>query len=195
MSIFQEIRDSEEGRELSERWYRYKVKQILGTRASFRGIMSDAAPEERGARPNWGNMNLFWYRPKQAKKLPYYDVFPIVLPFKKHLGGFTGINFHYLPVYMRIKLLDLLDAGFADDRKGRLQVFWSDVKKLKLARPIVRRYKSDHVHSLFLHIPVQDMFVAILLPVEKFYHGAYKNKKYVNSKEVWRDTRSIMYGA
>ena len=173
MSIFEEIRDSADGRELSELWYRYKVKQVLGTRGSFRGVMGDADPHNRGSRPKPMNMNLFWYQPKTAKKLPYYDTFPIVLPFKKHKDGFTGLNFHYLPIYMRIQLLELLDAGYGDERKGRLQVFWSDLKQLKLARPIVRRYLASHVHSLFLHISLEDMFVGILLPVEKFYKGEY----------------------
>ena len=194
MSIFEEIRDSADGRELSERWYKYKVKQILGTRGSFRGVMGDAEPHNRGSRPKWGNMNLFWYQPKTAKKLPYYDLFPIVLPFKKHRNGFTGINFHYLPIYMRIKLLNLLDAGFGDEDKGRLQVFWNDLRNLKLARPIVRRYLKPNVHSLFLHIPLEDMFVATLLPVEKFYKGEYKSKRGVSSQVVWKDIKGIMYG-
>ena len=194
MSIFEEIRDSADGRELSERWYRYKVKQILGTRGSFRGVIGEADARSRGSIPKWGNMNLFWYRPKTAKKLPYYDMFPIVLPFKKHKDGFTGINFHYLPIYMRIKLLELLDAGFADEDKGSLQVFWHDLKRLKLARPIVRRYLAPHVHSLLLHIPLEDMFMSILLPVEKFYKGSYSSKRGVPSREVWKDIQGIMYG-
>ena len=194
MSIFEEIRDSAEGRELSERWYRFKVRQMLGTRGSFRGVMADADTEQRKSRPKWGNMNLFWYRPKTAKKLPYYDIFPIVLPFKKHKDGFTGINFHYLPIYMRIKLLELLDAGYGDEEKGRLQVFWNDLKLLKLARPIVRRYLAPNVKSLFLSIPLEDMFVAVLLPVEKFYKGSYSTKRGVSSRVVWKDIRGIMYG-
>jgi len=194
VSIFEEIRDSADGRELSEKWYRFKVKQVLGTRGSFRGVMADADGVQRKSIPKWGNLNLFWYRPKTAKKLPYYDTFPIVLPFKKHKDGFTGINFHYLPIYMRIKLLNLLDAGFGDDDKGRLQVFWHDLKRLKLARPIVRRYLAPHVHSLFLHIPLEDMFVGILLPVEKFYKGNYSSKRGVPSPEVWKDIQGLMYG-
>ena len=194
MSIFEEIRDSADGRELSEKWYRFKVKQVLGTRGSFRGVMADADGVQRKSIPKWGNLNLFWYRPKTAKKLPYYDTFPIVLPFKKHKDGFTGINFHYLPIYMRIKLLELLDAGFADEDKGRLQVFWHDLKRLKLATPIVRRYLAPHVQSLFLHIPLEDMFMSILLPVEKFYKGSYSSKRGVPSPEVWKDIQGLMYG-
>ena len=157
--------------------------------------MGEADARSRGSIPKWGNMNLFWYRPKTAKKLPYYDMFPIVLPFEKHKNGFTGINFHYLPIYMRIKLLELLDAGYGDEDKGKLQVFWSDLRQLKLARPIVRRYLASHVHSLFLHISLEDMFVGILLPVEKFYKGEYKNKRGVSSRIVWNDIQGLMYGA
>ena len=194
MSIFEEIRDSAEGRELSERWYKFKVKQVMGTRGSFRGVMGDAEPHNRGSRPKPMMMNLFWYRPKTAKKLPYYDMFPIVLPFKKHKDGFTGINFHYLPIYMRIKLLELLDAGYGDEDKGRLQVFWNDLSRLKLARPIVRRYLAPNVKSLFLHIALEDMFVAILLPVEKFAKGNWTAKRGVSSRVVWNDIKGIMYG-
>ena len=194
MSIFEEIRDSADGAELSEKWYRFKVRQMMGTRGSFRGVMADADTERRKSIPEWGNLNLFWYRPKTAKKLPYYDAFPIVLPFKKHKDGFTGINFHYLPIYMRIKLLNLLDAGFGDEDKGRLQVFWNDLRNLKLARPIVRRYLKPNIHSLFLHIPLEDMFMAVLLPVEKFYKGSYNSRRGVSSRVVWKDIRGIMYG-
>ena len=58
---------SAEGRELSERWYRFKVKQMMGTRGSFRGVMADADTERRKSIPEWGNLNLFWYRPKTAR--------------------------------------------------------------------------------------------------------------------------------
>jgi len=194
VSIFEEIRDSADGRALSERWYRYKVKQVLGTRGSFRGVMGDAEPDQRKSAPNWGNLNLFWYRPKTAKKLPYYDTFPIVLPFKQHRDGFTGINFHYLPIYMRIKLLELLDGGFGDEDKGTLQIFWRDLRDLKLAKPIVRRYLAPNVQSLFLHIPLEDMFVGVLLPVEKFYKGEYRAKRSVSSRVVWKDIQGIIYG-
>ena len=80
------IKDSADGRELSERWYRYKVKQVLGTRGSFRGVMGEADTDQRKSIPKWGILNLFWYRPKTAKKLPYYDVFPIVLSHLRNLG-------------------------------------------------------------------------------------------------------------
>ena len=196
MSIFEEIRDSADGRELSERWYRYKVKQVLGTRGSFRGVMGEADARSRGSIPKWGNMNLFWYRPKTAKKLPYYDMFPIVLPFKKHRDGFTGINFHYLPIYMRIKLLELLDAGYADENKGRLQVFWNDLSGLKLARPIVRRYLAPNVKSLFLHIAFRRYVCgSSITSGEVSLRVVGPAKRGVSSRVVWNDIQGIMYGS
>ena len=95
---------------------------------------------------------------------------------------------------MRIKLLELLDAGYADENKGRLQVFWNDLSGLKLARPIVRRYLAPNVKSLFLHIALEDMFVAILLPVEKFAKGNWTAKRGVSSRVVWNDIQGLMYG-
>ena len=49
---------------------------------------------------------MFVYGPKHAKKLPYYDTFPLVLPLERYSDGFLGMNFHYLPIPLRMKLLD-----------------------------------------------------------------------------------------
>ena len=43
-----------------------------------------------------GRLNMFLYDPKYKDKLPYYDVFPLVLPIQRYSDGFLGINFHYL---------------------------------------------------------------------------------------------------
>ena len=49
---------------------------------------------------------MFFYDPKIKRKLPYYDRFPLVLPIETYSNGFLGINFHYLSIPMRIRLLD-----------------------------------------------------------------------------------------
>ena len=49
---------------------------------------------------------MFVYGPKHAKKLPYYDTFPLVLPLERYSDGFLGMNFHYLPIPLRMRLLD-----------------------------------------------------------------------------------------
>ena len=46
------------------------------------------------------------YNPKHKATLPYYDLFPLVLPIQKLSDGFIGINFHYLYPKDRAILLD-----------------------------------------------------------------------------------------
>ena len=53
-----------------------------------------------------GLLNMFFYDPKMKKKLPYYDRFPLILPIEQYSDGFLGINFHYLSMPIRIRLLD-----------------------------------------------------------------------------------------
>ena len=67
-------------------------------------------------RPSAGRMSMFIYDPKTKQKLPFYDTFPLVLPFELIRGGFIGLNFHYLPYGLRFKLLEQLQQ-FATNTK------------------------------------------------------------------------------
>ena len=51
-----------------------------------------------------GHLYLFMYDPKLKKTLPYYDRFPLVFPYAKTPDGFIGLNMHYLPYGLRIRL-------------------------------------------------------------------------------------------
>jgi hypothetical protein len=55
-----------------------------------------------------GSLYMFLYDPKTKEDLPYYDVFPLVFPFKKTQDGFIGLNMHYLPYQQRVILLQRL---------------------------------------------------------------------------------------
>ena len=78
MSLFDDIKESAEGRELSTRWYRGKITSMGGNSMTARQHINQG---NSTARPNYGMMNLFSYRPETAEKLPYYDLFPFVLLF------------------------------------------------------------------------------------------------------------------
>ena len=107
IGVFDEIREAAHGRELSMRWYRQKVQELLPSPQVRRMIREGGRENKTTARPNFGMMNLFYYRPKGAEKLSYYDVFPLVIPMGKRLNnGFVGLNFHYLSVPQRWLLLD-----------------------------------------------------------------------------------------
>ena len=80
IGIFDELREEAHGRELSIRWYRQKVQELLPKPQVRRMIREGFKTQKVTVRPNFGMMNLFYYRPKGAEKLPYYDVFPLVIP-------------------------------------------------------------------------------------------------------------------
>jgi len=190
MSLFQEIKDSADGRELSVRWYQNQIRSLGGSRIDARQHITEGRRENRtGVRPEFGQLNLFAYRPKTANKLPYYDTFPIVLPFKEHINGFTGINFHYLSMGLRVQLLDRMKV-YADEDK--LKVYWDLISNVRLVKPTVRRYDRAQVKSLYLQIPLNDMLVGILLPVQRFYTGEWAYKMRKPPRSVWHDSRRKM---
>jgi len=190
VSIFDDIKQSAEGRELSTRWYRGKITSLGGTDMTARQHIRVGEREgNTTARPNYGMMNLFAYRPKTAEKLSYYDIFPLSIPVKQHRDGFTGINFHYLSIPLRVKLLNTLVEAFGDSSNEKLDMTWRSISSYNKVRPIVRRYKARYVQSLFLKLSIEDMLIAVLLPVERFYTGEYRSKLSVNKNMVYRETR------
>ena len=103
IGIFDEVREAAHGRELSIRWYRQKVQELLPQTTMVRQMIREGYKEGKvTVRPNFGTMNLFYYRPKTPQRLKYYDIFPLVIPMGRRLNnGFVGINFHYLSVPMQ----------------------------------------------------------------------------------------------
>ena len=142
---------------------------------------------KRNTRPFYGRLNMFFYNPKFKKKLPYYDTFPLVLPLETYGDGFLGLNLHYLPIPLRIKLLDRLvdysnNTNF--DESTRIIVDYSRLKRVKLIQPTIHKYLASQVQSEFRRIDADEFTVATLLPVQRF--------KKATAKEVWSDSRSMI---
>ena len=203
IGVFDEIREAAHGRELSMRWYRQKVQELLPRPMARRMIQEGRRESKVTVRPNFGMMNLFYYRPKGAQKLSYYDVFPLVIPLGRRLNdGFIGINFHYLSVPQRWMLLERLqmfetpsELDAFDTEEGQdkvMALFWPKIKMKRGVKPIVRRYLTNQIQSYFLKIELSEMLVAISLPLEKFYTGKWNGKKRVRPEQVFRKTRREM---
>ena len=141
---------------------------------------------KRDSKPFYGKLNMFMYDPKHKKKLPYYDTFPLVLPLETYPDGFLGINMHYLPIPLRIKLLDRL-VDFSNntkfDESTRLIVDYSKLKSVKLIKPTLHRYLRGHMKSQFRRIDADEFTIATLLPVQRF--------KKESAKTVWSESRGI----
>ena len=178
----QSVLDAAKGRPKSTEWYKDKIKEF-GTP----GAMDLIRDGKRDSRPFYGRLNMFIYDPKFKKKLPYYDTFPLVLPLEKYSDGFLGINLHYLPIPLRIRLLDRLvdfsnDTDF--DETTRLIVEYRKVKNIRLVKPTIHKYLAAQVMSQFRRIDADEFMIATLLPVQRF--------KKSTAKAVWSDSRSMV---
>ena len=203
IGIFDELREEAHGRELSIRWYRQKVQELLPKPQVRLMIREGIKTQKVTKRPNFGMMNLFYYRPKGAEKLPYYDIFPLVIPLGRRLNdGFVGINFHYLSVPQRWLLLERLsmfqmpselDAFDTEEGMGDVMaLFWPKIRRKRGVKPIVRRYLTKYIQSYFLKIELSEMLIALAIPMERFYTGKWGGKKRMVPEKVFRQTRKEM---
>lgn len=109
-----------------------------------------------------GSMFLYEYDPKYKEKLPIWDEFPLVIPIDIYHNGFLAINFHFLEVKDRIKLLAILA------KNPSYQVIKSVSNYIDCSKAI-KRYLVDHITSKLVIVEKGDMDKAILLPIAKFY--------------------------
>ena len=136
-----------------------------------------------------GRMYFFMYNPKHKATLPYYDLFPLVLPIQKFSDGFLGINFHYLYPKDRAILMDELKI-FVNDRTlsdmARIRVSYNMLRgftRFKRAKPCIKRYLTTYMKSQFIPVTPDEWGPALFLPVEQF------RKR--NKMAVWQESKEI----
>ena len=164
-------------------WFLRNVRQ-LGTAMNvgpMRILGDNLANQSSAIAP--GQMIMYTYDPKYKKTLPFYDTFPLVLPFAADETHFTGINFHYLYPRTRALLLNKLMEFVNDDRltpNAKIQVSWNLLKnagKFPEIQPAVKQYLFSHVKSRFLIVPPQDWMSAVFIPCERFHKAS--------NQQVW----------
>tara|TARA_A100001011_G_scaffold134913_1_gene142245 strand:- start:668 stop:1192 length:525 start_codon:yes stop_codon:yes gene_type:complete len=169
-SIFDTIRQAAGDRDLSINWYKKKVAD-LSNRISAARLMRDNKLKKA---PTFNKLHFFRYDPKLKATLPYYDTFPLVMPIQSAPGGFLGINFHYLPIPLRMRLLETLDKrGFRGN--------YSKLKNIREVKPTIKHYLRRQFVSGFLELEEDDYAPAIFMPVAQF--------RKASASQVWRDSR------
>ena len=181
-NYIQSVIDAQKGRPRSTEWFKDKIKE-LGEPKPL-DLIRDG---KRANAPFYGRLNMFTYSPKHRKKLPYYDTFPLVLPIESYPDGFLGINFHYLPIPLRIRLLDKL-VDFSNntkfDESTTLNVSYNQLKNIRLIRPTIKRYLAGKVKSRFRRVDADEFTIATLLPVARFTKAS--------AAQVHRDSRKML---
>lgn len=187
---FQNIRTKAGDQDRSFRWYQDAVRKMASGLNTFAEVSrTDIGEFTNRLEP--GNMYMFQYDPKYKETLPYYDRYPLCLPFDDITGGFAGINFHYLPYGLRAVLLgNLLD--FTDKElteKSKIEVSWSLLKnfgRFPQVKPSVKKYLYSQVQSRFVKIDPQHWKASIFLPTHEF------EKKSI--QQIYRESREKING-
>lgn len=182
MAIFDNLDKRESAIRRASDWFKGKVKSIQ------LGALSLAVRNSQ-LTPNMfiGGMFFYFYDPKWKEELPYYDRFPLVLPFNVYNDGFIGLNLHYLHPMLRLKLLSKLydyntDKKISDKQKAILSYSLLNAASTSdLVKPCIKRYLTSHIKSKFLSIEYEDWGKAVLLPVERF-EKASKQQVWANNK-------------
>ena len=180
--FIQSVVKAAKGRPRSTQWFRDKIAEF-----GKPGAMDLIRDGKRDNSPFYGRLNMFFYDPKFKKTLPYYDTFPLVLPLETYPDGFLGINFHYLPMSLRLQLLDKVvdySNNTKFDESTRLAVDYSKLKNLNLIKPTLKRYLAGRVKTQFRRVDADEFTVAALLPVQRF--------KKASAAEVYKDSRKLI---
>ena len=134
-----------------------------------------------------GRMYCFMYDPKNKETLPYYDTFPLVIPFGRDKSSFIGLNFHYLNYKDRMfvfRELLKISGNTALTDTTKIKYTWEIAMRAstnKFAKVCVKRYLYSHVGSPFMAVQPNDYHTILMLPVQRFV-GA------TNSR-VWSQVR------
>lgn len=166
-------------------WLKQQVS-ILRNPARMAQAIAKEKHRNRG-RTILGGLYFFFYDPKYAKTLPYYDTFPLVLVLERYKDGFLGLNLHYLPVNWRAAFLDqlmvLAQLDDQDDPK-RIRITYdilNSTRRYKAFRPCLKRYLTNQMGSRALLIEPHEWETALFLPVEQFKK---RNKATVQRESV-----------
>lgn len=173
----------------SRTWFRDAARSISSVNKNF--MMRDQDSLQGGIDvQDIGKMFMFFYDPKHKDTLPYYDIFPLIFVIGMKDKGFLGMNLHYLPLYLRAKLMDELYKISSDkryDKNTKLKVSYdilNRASRFKYFKPCIKHYLLEKVQSKYLSVDPQYWDVALMLPSERFKKDTKQN--------VWKNSMEMV---
>lgn len=165
-------------------WLQDQMRELKSPIKLAREIAKEK--ERQGGQFQMGGLYHFFYDPLTKGDLPYYDIFPLVIPLKRDADGFMGLNLHYLPPRYRAMFMDkLMNFAITNDNNEpkRLRVTYdilTATKNFKEFRPCLKRYLNSQIKSKILTIQPPEWETALFLPTAVF-KGAPVSKVYAES--------------
>lgn len=178
---------------VSLNWFRQYTSRHLSHINNFNSLRSsDELVASR--RLELGKIYTFMYNPKYKDSLPYYDVTPLIIPFKDEGKTFMGFNLHYLPYKHRAVIMDMLYkiSNSTYTEQGKLNASYSLIQsmgKSELFKPCTKRYLKNRVGSSFLEFPEEYWEIGIFLPLATFRKGSISRVHQDSMESITRHHR------
>lgn len=159
-------------------WYKDRIKGLNDPRDQNKLF-------KKTSLPTIGSIYLFAYDPKYKETLPFYDMFPLVLPIDFSTDSFLGLNLHYLPPLARTALLDrlmIITNNDKYDEKTKLNLSYEMLQKSARNtnfKVCVKRYLYGHVKSSFYEVSPTDWKKVVVMPLQQWKINS--NTKYAGS--------------
>jgi hypothetical protein len=123
-----------------------------------------------------GYIYFFHYQPPDARKLPFYDRFPIVLSLGFAGTTMIGLNLHYLPLRIRLalmlRILKSIAANSKPSNRIRVNTLFSSplfVKYIMASTKFgLERFDMRGIKSKIKLVTPDEFIVMAFLPVQKF---------------------------
>lgn len=165
-------------------WYKDQVSKLQIGRLQ---LLGDNKIYQH-TRPGPGHFCFFFYSAKgyQEGTLPYYDTSPMSLILGAEGKLISGLNWHYLPLNLRVQLFQQILAieggSFTDKRK--LEATYETIKAVtNLYKPCYKNYLVGSIRSQAVWVPMDSALISIFLPVANF-KGASQTKVYADSRKL-----------
>jgi len=161
-------------------WFRTQIRNI------YKPMIRDSLYQE-GTKTSQlieGNMYMMFYDAKTKKKLPYWDRFPLVIPFDiSPIDSFYGLNLHYIaPRHRTLLLEELYKIKNKDEGVFAEYHYIQKVSRLSFAKPCIKKYLYSHIIRKPMKISLDYWDVAAMLPTSNF-KGTNANTVYAESRK------------
>lgn len=165
----------------SSKWFANKIEKIKtiskgkinpNTPSTKKTILNESKASKTFRFKKPGYIYFFQYLPPNAKQLPYYDEFPIILTLGFGKNQVIGLNLHLLPVRIRLIfalqiIKSMVDAD-NDISKVRIAPLLSNRIIRKYIYAVAEGYYYAGVRSKIKLVGPKEFMIMAFLPVEKF---------------------------
>lgn len=168
----------------SLRWYYQYIQKNIQRMNALEGLTSGRWAEM----PTPGNFYVYTYDPKFKATLPYYDTVPLILCTAVTKTGFYGLNLHYMPPKVRLKIMDEIIATTKTHGNENLKIKMSWQKAVQIGFAVgkdrylshsIKQYLTKQVRSNLIKVKDDNLEAMIFLPIARF--------KKASQEKVWAD--------